>query len=65
VGKSNIAFTHRRYFRTFILASQGKNDPQLTAFFTSAMIFASSAAVNFINAKLEAHIFPSSNFASG
>jgi hypothetical protein len=34
--------------------------PQLTAFFTSAAIFASSAAVTFFNANAVGHIFPSS-----
>src|SRR3990172_2767697 len=37
--------------------------PQLTAFFTSAAIFASSAAVNFFNAKEVGHMAPSSSFA--
>src|SRR3989344_530753 len=37
--------------------------PQLTAFFTSAVIFASSAAVNLFRAKEVGHILPSSRFA--
>ena len=37
---------------------------QLTAFFTSAPIFASSAAVNCFSAKEVGHMFPSSSFAS-
>jgi hypothetical protein len=38
--------------------------PQLTAFFTSAAILASSAAVNFISAKEVGHMAPSSRFAT-
>src|SRR5258708_2487561 len=38
--------------------------PQLTAFFTSAPILASSAAVNFVSAKAVGHMAPSSRFAS-
>src|SRR6266700_2149043 len=37
---------------------------QLTAFFTSAPILASSAAVNFFSAKVTGHRAPSSRFAS-
>src|SRR5467141_4936934 len=37
--------------------------PQLTAFFTSAAILASSAAVNPFNAKAAGHMLPSSRFA--
>lgn len=37
--------------------------PQLTAFFTSATIFASSAAVSSFSAKVTGHITPSSRFA--
>src|SRR5512134_2322928 len=37
--------------------------PQLTAFFTSAPIFASSAAVNFVSAKEVGHMAPSSRLA--
>src|SRR5260370_7828628 len=37
--------------------------PQLTAFFTSAPILASSAAVNFVRAKAAGHMAPSSRFA--
>ena len=69
VGKSKVASTHPGqrylYFRTHILISQDGIDHQLTAFFTSAAIFASSAAVNLIRAKPAAHILPSSRFASG
>ena len=39
-------------------------DPQLTAFFTSAPILASSAAVNSFSAKATGHMAPSSRFAS-
>ena len=39
-------------------------DPQLTAFFTSAAILASSAAVNSFSAKATGHMAPSSRFAS-
>jgi hypothetical protein len=38
--------------------------PQLTAFFTSAPILASSAAVNSVSAKEVGHMAPSSRFAS-
>src|SRR4030066_305251 len=38
--------------------------PQLTAFFTSALILASSAAVNSFSAKATGHRAPSSRFAS-
>lgn len=38
--------------------------PQLTAFFTSAAIFVSSAGVNFVTAKATGHMVPSSRFAS-
>src|SRR5438552_10812114 len=37
--------------------------PQLTAFFTSALILASSAAVNSFSAKALGHMLPSSRFA--
>jgi hypothetical protein len=37
---------------------------QLTAFFTSATILASAAAVNSLSAKEVGHIAPSSSFAS-
>src|SRR5713226_1514400 len=37
--------------------------PQLTAFFTSAPILASSAAVNSVSAKAVGHMAPSSRFA--
>jgi hypothetical protein len=37
--------------------------PQLTAFFTSAPILASSAAVSSFNAKAVGHMWPSSRFA--
>jgi hypothetical protein len=47
--------------------SQKANTPadssQRTAFFTSAVIFASSAAVNFISAYEFGHMAPSSRFA--
>src|SRR5205823_7311249 len=42
---------------------RGSPAPQLTAFFTSAPILASSAAVNFVRAKAIGHMFPSSSFA--
>jgi hypothetical protein len=38
--------------------------PQRTAFFTSALIFFSSAAVNIVSAKEVGHMLPSSRFAS-
>jgi hypothetical protein len=37
---------------------------QLTAFFTSAPILASSAAVNFVSTKEVGHMAPSSRFAA-
>src|SRR3990170_887923 len=42
----------------------GEVSPHLTAFFTSAPIFASSAAVNSFSAKEVGHMAPSSRFAS-
>src|SRR5438067_9505931 len=42
----------------------GEVSPQLTAFFTSAPILASSAAVNAVSAKAVGHRTPSSRFAS-
>jgi hypothetical protein len=39
--------------------------PQLTAFFTSALILASSMGGNSCSAKEVGHIFPSSRFAAG
>ena len=44
--------------------SSGLLGPQLTAFFTSAPILASSAAVSFFSAKEVGHMLPSSRFAS-
>src|SRR2546428_357570 len=41
----------------------GEISPQLTAFFTSALIFASSAAVNSFSAKATGHRAPSSRLA--
>src|SRR5207245_1922304 len=41
----------------------GEFSPQLTAFFTSAPILASSAAVNSVRAKAFGHMLPSSRFA--
>src|SRR5438477_12862826 len=38
--------------------------PQLTAFFTSALILASSVAVNSVSAKAVGHMAPSSRFAA-
>src|SRR2546426_5686937 len=38
--------------------------PQLTAFFTSALILASSVAVNSFRAKTTGHMAPSSRFAA-
>jgi hypothetical protein len=43
--------------------SSGLLSPQLTAFFTSAPILASSAAVNSVSAKEVGHMAPSSRFA--
>src|SRR3984893_1594790 len=42
----------------------GKLTPQLPAFFTSAPILASSAAVNSVSAKATGHMAPSSRFAA-
>src|SRR3984893_17342756 len=44
-------------------ASSVLRSPQLTAFFTRAQIFASSAAVSSFSAKAVAHMWPSSRFA--
>src|SRR5438105_5616779 len=44
--------------------ANGLLSPQLTAFFTSAPILASSAAVNSFSAKAVGHMAPSSRFAS-
>ena len=41
----------------------GEISPQLTAFFTSALILASSVAVNSFSAKAVGHMAPSSRFA--
>src|SRR5881296_2706966 len=43
--------------------ASGEISPQLTAFFTSAPILASSAAVNSFSAKATGHMVPSSRFA--
>jgi hypothetical protein len=43
--------------------SSGLLSPQLTAFFTSAPILASSAAVSSVSAKEVGHMVPSSRFA--
>jgi DNA-binding CsgD family transcriptional regulator len=43
--------------------SSGRFSPQLTAFFTSAPILASSAAVSSVSAKAVGHMAPSSRFA--
>src|SRR5262245_11409874 len=43
--------------------ASGQLGPQLTAFFTSALIVASSAAVNSFSAKDVGHMAPSSRFA--
>src|SRR5438270_8958096 len=42
---------------------EAADEPQLTAFFTSALILASSAAVNPFSAKTVGHMAPSSRFA--
>src|SRR5687768_10653209 len=44
--------------------AKGELGPQLAAFFTSAAILASSAAVNSFSAKEVGHMAPSSRFAS-
>jgi hypothetical protein len=44
--------------------SSGLLSPQLTAFFTSAPILASSAAVNSVSANATGHMAPSSRFAA-
>jgi SnoaL-like polyketide cyclase len=44
-------------------AARGPRPPQLTALFTSALILASSAAVNSFRAKEVGHMLPSSRFA--
>ncbi len=45
------------------LGRLGELSPQLTAFFTSALILSSSAAVNSFSAKAVGHMAPSSRFA--
>src|SRR6267378_5696830 len=45
------------------MRNQWRASPQLTAFFTSAPILASSAAVSSVNAKATGHIVPSSRCA--
>src|SRR5207249_9835583 len=45
-------------------ASTGDLSPQLTAFFTSALILASSVGVNSFSAKATGHMGPSSRFAA-
>src|SRR5436309_11205777 len=44
--------------------AEAAGEPQLTALFTSAPIFASSAAVNSFSAKAVGHTAPSSRFAA-
>jgi hypothetical protein len=44
--------------------TSGELSPQLTAFFTRAAIFFSSAAVSFFSAKEVGHMAPSSSFAA-
>ena len=44
-------------------ASYGELGPQLTAFFTSAAIFAASASVSFVSPHEVGHMVPSSTFA--
>ncbi len=56
----NPAYPRRRGIRGGV---QWLLSPQLTAFFTSAPILASSAAVNSVSAKAVGHIVPSSRFA--
>ena len=55
--------TIRRY-RIEAAESSGLLSPQLTAFFTSAPIFASSVAVSSFSAKEVGHMAPSSRFAT-
>jgi hypothetical protein len=43
--------------------ARARRHPQLTAFFTSATILASSVAVNSFSAKATGHTVPSSRFA--
>src|SRR5271157_2531344 len=50
-------------FATLFSGQQQALRPQLTAFFTSAPILASSAAVNSFSAKAVGHMAPSSRFA--
>ena len=63
IGGRNVS-TSCRVCRLRAKASSGLLVPQLTAFFTSAAILASSAAVNSFSANEVGHIAPSSRFAS-
>src|SRR6266851_5168495 len=47
----------------YVRRAYWRASPQLTAFFTSAPILASAAAVNSVRAKVVGHIAPSSSFA--
>src|SRR2546425_4642801 len=66
-----MQFSHRRRARQLqarvrrraALRLAVQRPPQLTAFFTSAPILASSAAVNSFSAKATGHTVPSSRFA--
>src|SRR5438132_12100023 len=57
-GAARFKTNHRRSVAIGLLS------PQLTAFFTSAPIRASSAAVNSFSAKAVGHTAPSSRFAA-
>src|SRR5712692_9072707 len=57
-----LALRTRGHFASTVAI--GLLSPQLTAFFTSAPILASSAAVNSFSAKAVGHMAPSSRFAS-
>src|SRR5665213_4537873 len=62
---SLVAMERGITWSTHLLTCHGfhKLSPQLTAFFTSARILASSSAVNFVSAYEFGHMAPSSSFA--
>src|SRR6266566_1432559 len=65
VAGSQVINSERRTARMLWVAAgpSGELSPQLTAFFTSALILASSVAVNSFSAKATGHRAPSSRFA--
>jgi len=62
-ARSHQSGTPRPDRRSGLCHASGELSPQLTAFFTSALILASSVAVNSFSAKAVGHRAPSSRFA--